>query len=475
MAAVVPSGLSTITLTNKFVYKYGDRPYFAAEINESETPFFIRYKVSETEYKWSRVKQVVTLPSPFTWMNKRFMIRFQIDEDDSLVPVESLTQKPVEDADILRYTVRMSGNSQENSAENVSASELDFSKFLPDADTIAKSAATLRTRIEHRAISMADKLAIEEYTSKLNTSAYSGGYIAAKHTVTVLGNLQTESQTGRTTSFHQTGFSTRAHERRLADASQTQTSPHSSLSQPASQEYLTSPSQATMEMASQSQSVLASQSVMSVLPDDNSVSARRWEQATKDESLFTEYLTNPDRTSFLTRLASRTKENTLRNAIATLAASGTGKQRTSNMVESSGLWITDDVLRNATAKEHQAAEEEKRGGGEKKKEETKKSAAPAAPAVITAEAAPSQPISDPVIPAATQSLSQQFSQEVDEALLNDLNELAKNATSPMDEEASPPLTARLMCRYASMSRSGDDALGHSPLLDARKRARDSSQ
>jgi hypothetical protein len=176
-----------------------------------------------------------------------------------------------------------------------------------------------------------------------------------------------------------TGFSSRAQQRRLGDRLNEEES--ESLTREESMTQGLETPQLTLPLLSQ-----RTLSLEGKMTEDEH---RRWVEAKRNEDLFSKYVSNPDRTMFLSLLATKTKENSLLNAVSIVRGAENEKklQRKGNLVDSGGLWITNDEERLRTAKAHLDAEEAKKAGeeekdrkGDKKKDDKKE--APVAKAVI---------------------------------------------------------------------------------------------
>lgn len=372
--------LQAITLSPRLVHKYGTMPYFRNAVNKCGK-FYIKFKVSNSEYIWSRVIEIVETSTISTWNGKKFNIMFRVENISALVPCESLSSKPLETTDIHWYCLkRQEAAARKTNAVDSStqplvepeAQELNYAHLLVTEAEINEAKKILSDEVTHRILTADDKVAIEESGSRLGASA---GNIAAMHTVTALGNMQLETKLGLSTSTHCTGASARAHAKRPGDStlSGTQdvmTQSFADFSQRSVTVF------ETQELSTQSLSMTQSQKEV-----DQSAAAAyasQWLEAKENEVKFTDYVTNPARSQYIEMVAKKTKENALKNTAARLKGAMAEKnlKRTGNLLQAQGLWITDDDLRNSTAIE---ADETIRSGTEKKKEEKKEAKVAAQP------------------------------------------------------------------------------------------------
>lgn len=432
--------LNAVTLPPKFVHKFGDRPYFSAELNtllkgdasstiagssyftpQQSPQLFLKFKSSADGYTWGRITDIVEGDDTYVWNGKQFRIRFAIEGQESLVSCVSISSKPLDQSDVREYLLRntvappSSRSLKEGETPNSELDSLapppvhedevvvDYST-LPSTEVCNVAKQFIQLNVVRRPISEKDVAALEEYASSMH--AYPGN-LAVKHTNTMLGNLRSETQVGHTTSYHQTGFSTKAHTRRLADKNNAAASSSSSTGADASSQLLlSSQSQLSFTQLSQSQDefgsfaatqpLLTATQLLSPIPQTPSfsesdeplgtpitsssssqqvVDAARFFEAKRNEELFRDYIGAPARSGFVDFLAEKTRHNAQLNAKATVLAMSNGTKQKSNMIQSTGLWITDDADRRQTAEQYLGAKGE--SGEEKKKDAAPKKAAAA--------------------------------------------------------------------------------------------------
>lgn len=441
-----PSTYQDCTLSPKIAFRFGDLPFFAMVLNEisnSSQPLFVKYKSSPTSYTWTKIRFVSEASSTYQWNGKSYLVRFEL-ENGVTIGLESVSSKAVDQLDIDTYLTTSGGGS------------------LPTLEAIQKTKEKLISGIIHRKISDEDKSLLVEYNTRLSKFV---GNAAVQHTVTMLENMRSETEAGVSSSFHECGFSTRAQQRRLADCA------------PSSDLLGLSPSSASLsQMHSASQGsnesmIISRQETQVAATIDPSVAEAnraRWMAALEAEENFTRYASQPERVAFVARLASKTKDNKVLNAIATLKALETASdtKKGSNMVESTGLWITDDGDRHRIASDHRAKQE---GGTSEKKEDKAKKPAPGAavPGVQLGNPDTSAPSASGSASTAA-SLSQEFDESVPDTLLDDIAVLASQVTSEPTTPSRVPLhrspsMLQLQSRYASMvGRSSDEGACVSP-------------
>lgn len=491
--------LSAVTLHPKFVHKFGDRPYFSSELNllisgeltnvdgtasgssyftpQQPPQIFLKFKSSTDSYTWGKITDVVDGGEPYTWSGKQIRIKFAIEGHESLVSCVSISAKPLDQTDIREYLIRRTARQHSTSDDRdaIDGSEVvppvadevqvDYN-MLPTTAVCNEVKNVIQQRIVRRPITDTDVASLEEYASALH--AYPGN-LAVKHTNTMLANLREETQVGHTTSYHQTGFSTKAHTRRLADRtlSDGNGGDFSQLSQ-GSFSQLSQSDLLTQEHFAATQPVLGSQSLLSPFPASPSqvaltqsqygasssaslprIDAARFMEARRNEETFRDYIGAPARSGFVDFLAEKTRNNAALNAKATVLAMSKGTQQKSNMIQSTGLWITDDELRKQTAEDFASS----RGDStdESKKAAQKKPAAPQSVKPTTVAAAAPPPAAPVVVASATPQRSSSLTSRDELCSVFSSNEdndddwisspVTPTITSPASATASPNILA----------------------------------
>ncbi|ESL11761.1 hypothetical protein TRSC58_00481 [Trypanosoma rangeli SC58] len=195
-------------------------------------------------------------------------------------------------------------------------------------------------------------------------------------TVTSLHNMRLETELGIASSRHVTGHTATAMERRsspqLSFCGRTN-SPATPQSQTQSQEFsgsgasLADLTAATFSGASLESSPLLSQEVL-----------QRWERSKRDAESFYAYVSDDNRSAYLTKIAQITLKNYERNKRDRLRGIANEKRldRKGNLLESGGLWIVDDQVRAQLARRYQIEQDGETvtvSGGEAKRNVTEAS------------------------------------------------------------------------------------------------------
>jgi hypothetical protein len=407
--------LNAVTLPPKFVHKFGDRPYFSTELNtllrgeasstvagssyftpQQPAQIFLKFKSSSDGYTWGRITDVVECEDTYAWNGKQFRIKFAVQGEESLVSCVSISSKPLDQSDVREYLIRNTTAAQHRKSDDVAADAgalrsdddvvVDYTT-LPSTEVCTQAKLVIQANIVRRPISEKDVASLEEYATAMHVYP---GNLAVKHTNTMLGNLRAETKVGHTTSYHETGFSTKAHTRRLADKNNASVSLRGGGD---ASQLLSSQSQLSFTQLSQSQddfgSFATTQPMLSPAPESpfsqsaaspssqqelgssqQLIDAARFLEAKRNEEIFRDYIGAPERTGFVDFLAEKTRHNAALNAKATVLAMSNGTKQKSNMIQSTGLWITDDAHRRQTAEQYLGTK------GESGEEEKKKDAAP---------------------------------------------------------------------------------------------------
>mmetsp|Transcript_58157 Transcript_58157/g.67030 ORF Transcript_58157/g.67030 Transcript_58157/m.67030 type:complete len:486 (+) Transcript_58157:104-1561(+) len=415
------------TLSPKMVFRFGDQPFFESVLNNdlcnASLPLFVKYKSSATSYTWTRVRRVVDQHHSYVWNGKSFLVRLEL-ENDVTIGFESVSSKAVDQDDVDAYVANSGGGA------------------LPSHDAIQKSKEKMISGIIRRKLTDEDKAAMVSYAQRLSKFASN---VAVQHTLTMLENMRSETEAGVRSSFHECGYSTRAQERRLADvaASSQQllssssphlTSPLTQMTEDGGRGGSTWVGQATQEAMSPFSQATAPSTPVEVCEKLTESAHLRWTAAVAAEETFYSYASQPDRIAFSSRLASKTNENRNLNAIASLKAIGdvADSKKSSNMVESSGLWITDDSERHKIASDHRSKQE---GGAAAATKTTEVKKAATTTPTANAEASARTPVTPTNRPAVL--LSQEFNESVPDTLFDDMTALASEVSS---EPSTPQMS-----------------------------------
>ncbi|RNF25681.1 uncharacterized protein Tco025E_02085 [Trypanosoma conorhini] len=392
--------LATLTLKSPFVYEYGDAPYFKRCLNEFPLHFFVRYRASKddpSQHRWSRLLEVVdrrpprtadadaatTTPppptvAPLSWKEKFFFIALRVEGEDKCVELPRLSSKLPTAAEVMDYCARRAesqlraGARREGEADADDVTGVTARAQLPTAREMAEMRAFRQTHIVNHRWTPEEVEAMREQNERMGRVGACSAPI--RLTVTSLHNMRLETELGIASSRHVTGHTATAMERR----SSTQLSFSGRANSPATPQ---SPAQpqglwgSGSSLADLTATPLPPGTPLESSPLLSQEVLQRWEESKRDAESFYAYVSDDNRSAYMTKIAQITLKNYERNKLDRLRGIANEKRldRRGNLLESGGLWIVDDEVRAQLARRYQIEQDGEAGtagGGDAKKNAT---------------------------------------------------------------------------------------------------------
>lgn len=393
--------LSAITLKSSFIYEYGDLPHFMSCINSFPLHFFVRYRSSKedpSQHRWSRLLKVVRreVPAvggsinsnvndsngdvsgagggtsstnivPLQWREKKFLITLSVEGEEKYVDLPRISLQLPSENEVMSYCARH----VELEANDTGDVEVERSSRardqLPSAHEIQKLREFRRNVIENHRWTPEEVAQAREQNELMGRVGASCAPV--RLTVASMNNMLFESKLSIASSRRAVGHLAAAMERRNAvrlphSSSSVSATPPQTVAGTGSQ--LTNVSQCDMGgIESQGTTQFDEERVPEVDPQVLQEMVKAWGESVRHGEEFYKYVSNKDRSAYLTKIATITQNNYEKNRQDRVRGIANEKRldRKANLVESGGLWIVDDKLRAKLAQNYRQEQDGEAGVG----------------------------------------------------------------------------------------------------------------